>query len=45
LPAATLQIADLRRFAAVVMKHERPDFSMEHDLVVQEALLKSSKMM
>jgi predicted dehydrogenase len=45
LPAATLQITDLRRFAAVVMKQERPDFSMEHDLIVQEALLKSSQML
>jgi predicted dehydrogenase len=45
LPAATLQINDLRRFAAVVLKQARPDFSMEHDLLVQEALLKSSGMM
>jgi predicted dehydrogenase len=41
LPTATLQIADLREFAAVVAG-KKPDFSMEHDLAVQEALLKSS---
>jgi predicted dehydrogenase len=44
LPAATLQIADLREFAAVVAGKKVPDFSMEHDLIVQEALLKSSGM-
>jgi predicted dehydrogenase len=44
LPAATLQIADLREFAAVVAGKKAPDFSMEHDLTVQEALLKSSGM-
>ncbi len=44
LPAATLQIADLREFAAVVVGRKLPDFSMEHDLTVQEALLKSSGM-
>ena len=44
LPAAILQIADLREFAAVVAGKKLPDFSMEHDLVVQEALLKSSGM-
>jgi len=44
LPAATLQIADLREFAAVVVGKKFPDFSMEHDLTVQEALLNSSGM-
>src|SRR5579872_300772 len=38
-PAATLQIADLREFAAVIAGKKPPDFSMEHDLTVQEALL------
>lgn len=38
-PAATLQIADLREFAAVVTGKKLPDFSQEHDLIVQEALL------
>jgi predicted dehydrogenase len=42
LPAATLQIADLREFAAVVANKKLPDFSMEHDLIVQETLLRSS---
>ena len=40
LPAATLQISDLRQFAAVVNTRATPDFSLEHDLVVQEALLR-----
>jgi predicted dehydrogenase len=44
LAAATLQIADLREFAAVVAGKKVPDFNMEHDLIVQEALLKSSGM-
>ncbi|MBS0263770.1 MAG: Gfo/Idh/MocA family oxidoreductase [Planctomycetes bacterium] len=44
LPAATLQIADLREFAAIVTGKKTPDFSMEHDLDVQETLLKSSGM-
>jgi predicted dehydrogenase len=39
LPAATLQIADLREFAAVLAGKKAPDFSMEHDLLVQESLL------
>src|SRR5262249_43825774 len=38
LPAATLQIADLREFDAVLAGKKLPDFSMEHDLAVQEAL-------
>jgi len=44
LPAATLQIADLREFAAVVARRKRPDFSPEHDLDVQETLLAASGM-
>lgn len=43
LPAATLQIADLREFAAVVTGKKPPDFSMEHDLIVQDSLLQSSR--
>lgn len=45
LPAQTLQIRDLREFAAVVAGRKAPDFSMEHDLVVQEALLRASDML
>lgn len=41
LPAATLQISDLREFAAVVTGCKPPDFSMEHDLIVQETLLRA----
>ena len=44
LKAATLQIADLRDFAAVVQGKRVPDYSMEHDLIVQEALLRASEM-
>jgi predicted dehydrogenase len=44
LPAATLQIADLREFAACVARRKEPDYSLEHDLTVQETLLKASKM-
>ena len=44
LPAATLQIADLREFAACIAGRKAPDFSPEHDLVVQEALLRASGM-
>jgi len=44
LPAATLQIADLREFAAVLSGKKGPDFSMEHDLLVQESLLTSCGM-
>ena len=43
--AATLQIADLREFAAVVAGKKRPDFSAEHDLAVQETLLRASGML
>jgi predicted dehydrogenase len=44
LPAATLQIRDLREFAAVVAGRKRPDFDFEHDLAVQETLLKACGM-
>jgi predicted dehydrogenase len=44
LPAAVLQIADLREFAAVVRGRKAADFSLEHDLAVQEALLRASGM-
>jgi predicted dehydrogenase len=44
LPAQTLQILDLREFAAVVRGSKQPDYSMDHDLMVHEALLKSSGM-
>jgi predicted dehydrogenase len=44
LPAQTLQIMDLREFAAVVAGRKQPDFSMDHDLAVHEALLKASGM-
>jgi len=43
--AATLQIADLREFALVVAGKKRPDFSTEHDLAVQETLLRASGML
>ncbi len=39
LPAATLQIPDLREFAAVIRGGKTPDFSLEHDRTVQDALL------
>ncbi|MES2790933.1 MAG: Gfo/Idh/MocA family oxidoreductase [Planctomycetota bacterium] len=44
LPAATLQIRDLREFAAVITQQKSPDFSPEHDLIVHEALLRASGM-
>jgi predicted dehydrogenase len=44
LPAQTLQILDLREFSAVVRGQKAPDYSMDHDLAVHEALLKSSAM-
>jgi predicted dehydrogenase len=44
LQASTLQIADLREFAAVVAGKKRADFSVEHDLAVQETLLRASGM-
>jgi predicted dehydrogenase len=39
-----LQISDLREFAAVIAGKKAPDYSMEHDLTVQEALLRASGM-
>lgn len=44
LPAQTLQIRDLREFAACVAGRKEPDFSLDHDLAVQETLLKASNM-
>ena len=44
LPAATLQIGDLREFAAVISRQKQPDFSPEHDLIVHESLLRASGM-
>ncbi len=44
LPAATLQIDDLREFAAVVQNRKQADFSLQHDLAVQDALLRASGM-
>jgi hypothetical protein len=45
LPNNTLQISDLREFAAVVSGRKTPDFSMQHDLAVQETLLRASGML
>jgi predicted dehydrogenase len=45
LPAATLQITDLREFAASVTGEKEPEYSFEHDLIVHEALLRSSGVM
>jgi hypothetical protein len=44
LKAAPLQIADLREFAACLAGRKDPDFDFDHDLAVQEALLKASGM-
>src|SRR5262249_17937174 len=44
LPARTLQISDLREFAACVTGRKAPDYSMEHDLDVQDVLLQASGM-
>jgi len=44
LPAATLQIRDLREFAAVVKGEKKPNFTLDHDLIVQEALMTASGM-
>jgi len=44
LPAATLQIADLREFAACAARKKEPDYSLDHDLAVEEILLKASRM-
>jgi predicted dehydrogenase len=44
LKAQTLHLRDLREFAAVVAGRKEPDFSMDHDLAVHEALLRASGM-
>lgn len=44
LPAATLQISDLREFSAVITGRKAPDFSPDHDLIVHEYLLRASGM-
>ena len=43
-PESPLQIADLREFAAVVRGEKSPEFTLEHDLIVQEMLLRASGM-
>lgn len=45
LEAATLQISDLREFAAVVRGEKEPDYSLDHDRIVQRALLEASGML
>jgi hypothetical protein len=45
LQAQTLQIKDLREFAACIAGKKAPDFSIEHDLTVQEVLLRASGML
>lgn len=44
LPAAELRLADLREFAATLAGAKHPDYSSEHDLRVQETLLRASGM-
>jgi predicted dehydrogenase len=44
LPARTLQISDLREFAACIRGRKQPDYAMEHDLDVQEVLLRACGM-
>ena len=44
LPAAPLQIADLREFAACCRGRKTPDWTLDHDIVVQELLLQASGM-
>lgn len=41
LPAATLQISDLREFADCIAGRKNPEYGMEHDLIVQESLLEA----
>jgi predicted dehydrogenase len=41
LPSQTLRIKDLREFAACIAGRKKPDYSVEHDLAVQEVLLRS----
>lgn len=45
LPARPLQIKDLREFVATATRRKEPDYGPEHDLAVQEALLRASKML
>jgi predicted dehydrogenase len=44
VPDEPLHIRDLREFAAVIAGKKAPDYSMEHDLTVQEVLLRASGM-
>jgi predicted dehydrogenase len=44
LPAEPLQIRDLREFADVIAGRKQPDYSLEHDLIVQESLLRACGM-
>ncbi|HLJ97436.1 MAG TPA: Gfo/Idh/MocA family oxidoreductase [Gemmataceae bacterium] len=44
LPARVLQISDLREFAACIAGKKPPEYGMEHDLIVQETLLRASGM-
>jgi predicted dehydrogenase len=44
LPARTLQISDLREFTACIRGAKQPDYTMEHDLDVQEILLRACGM-
>lgn len=43
--AATLQVGDLREFAAVLSGKKAPDFPLDHDLLVHETLLRASGML
>ncbi|HEV3004512.1 MAG TPA: hypothetical protein VGX78_08615, partial [Pirellulales bacterium] len=45
LPNRPLQISDLREFAAVIGGRKEADYTLEHDLVVQESLLRAAGMM
>lgn len=45
LPAAELQITDLREFASVLAGKKSPDYSSAHDLAVHDALLRASGML
>jgi predicted dehydrogenase len=44
LRARSLQVSDLREFAACVTGKKQPDYSMEHDLNVQQTLLRACGM-
>jgi predicted dehydrogenase len=44
LPVQTLQIRDLREFAACIAGKKEPDYSLEHDRIVQETLLRACGM-